>query len=574
MGRRLPSMYLFNRKVKTQLTFSFSIVLAILIAVGLVGLNSLSKIQSELVDVFKYQIPALNYILQADRDLQQAAVAERTLLSELTTSQRQSVLNAYEENSKQTIDRVKLYAELKPSAEEREHIDQFFELNKVWQKQSISIIENATKLSTEELQKRIFKTETAFESMRDHLDTVQEIVLKIATQEFETAQDLYIKTKWFLASIMSIGAFIGLGLAFAISININRKLLNVSTSLSHSSQENDKSSNQLKNFAERVSASVTQQASAIQQTVSTLNEITSMVNSSVQSAEDASQKAVVSSQISEDGKKAVSTVRNNIDQIKTSFEELGVKTNANFERLSNIIEIINNIQEKATIINDIVFQTKLLSFNASVEAARAGNEGRGFSVVAEEVGALAFSSGVAAKEITEILSKSITEVGIIIKDSKRDIQNNIDINKSLIDEGVQTANQGEDILKEIVEHSLNVRDLMNNISQASKEQAEGVHNITIAMNEIDSASAENANIAHHTSEVASKLTAEAVKLRSSSSTLIRMIQGNLNTIQEMEEVEVGNANAEEISKLAKFKHNKEINQEVPSADDIGFRESA
>src|SRR3954468_23516662 len=64
------------------------------------------------------------------------------------------------------------------------------------------------------------------------------------------------------------------------------------------------------------------------------------------------------------------------------------------------------IQNKTRVINDIVFKTKLLSFNASIEAARAGQYGKGFSVVAEEVGRLAQTSGKAAKEIEALLSES------------------------------------------------------------------------------------------------------------------------------------------------------------------------
>lgn len=72
------------------------------------------------------------------------------------------------------------------------------------------------------------------------------------------------------------------------------------------------------------------------------------------------------------------------------------------KKITEITKVISEVAAKTQVINEIVFKTKLLSFNASVEAARAGDQGRGFSVVAEEVGNLAKMSGDAAKEISNI----------------------------------------------------------------------------------------------------------------------------------------------------------------------------
>merc|ERR1711991_356389 len=110
------------------------------------------------------------------------------------------------------------------------------------------------------------------------------------------------------------------------------------------------------------------------------------------------------------GQSQVEKMLHAIDQILKSNNEIEsqvIKNNQSFEKVT---EIINQIANKTSIINDIVFQTKLLSFNASVEAARAGEHGKGFSVVAEEVGTLAKSSGEAAHEIEEMLSKQIDRV--------------------------------------------------------------------------------------------------------------------------------------------------------------------
>lgn len=94
-------------------------------------------------------------------------------------------------------------------------------------------------------------------------------------------------------------------------------------------------------------------------------------------------------------------------EIDSSNKELVKEIERNNTELTKITNMISEINEKTQVINDIVFQTKLLSFNASVEVVRAGEHGKGFAVVAEEVGNLASMSGKASLDISEMLETSI-----------------------------------------------------------------------------------------------------------------------------------------------------------------------
>src|SRR5690606_1064272 len=98
------------------------------------------------------------------------------------------------------------------------------------------------------------------------------------------------------------------------------------------------------------------------------------------------------------GVEQINSLGSAFDEIKDGSHEMVEQMNENARQIDEIGALIRRIEEKTSMINDIVFQTKLLAFNASVEAARAGEAGKGFAVVAEEVGSLAAKSGASAKE--------------------------------------------------------------------------------------------------------------------------------------------------------------------------------
>ena len=129
-------------------------------------------------------------------------------------------------------------------------------------------------------------------------------------------------------------------------------------------------------------------------------------------------------------------------------------------QLQNISGIFSKISSEANVINDIVFKTQLLSFNAFLEAARAGQHGSGFAVVAEEVGNLADSSGKAAKEIRSLLV-----------DSQSNVEDILGKTKTRITDAKSTNVRAQEIFSEIVQY---VADHLRKITESSKSQEEGI----------------------------------------------------------------------------------------------------
>lgn len=132
------------------------------------------------------------------------------------------------------------------------------------------------------------------------------------------------------------------------------------------------------------------------------------------------------------------------------------------KKLNELGSIFEEISSKTSVINDIVFKTQLLSFNASIEAARAGQHGRGFSVVAEEIGNLAQMSGTSATEIGSLLSSSEDHVKNIISGTDEKIAEG----RSVSLEALQSF---EDIRHDIDEITTSIRGVTN--SSEGQEQA-------------------------------------------------------------------------------------------------------
>ena len=181
-------------------------------------------------------------------------------------------------------------------------------------------------------------------------------------------------------------------ISYVIVSKISNKVVRITDDLNESASELLKSSDELSNISAEMATSTQEQAAAIQETSASIEEITGMMahsNSYIQySGKLADEVKGLSSSSAEKMTQLVKAMENILD---------------NNQKLKGLLEIIGEIKNKTELINEIVFQTKLLSFNASVEAERAGEHGKGFSVVAKEIGALAKLSGESADQISKII---------------------------------------------------------------------------------------------------------------------------------------------------------------------------
>lgn len=314
-------------------------------------------------------------------------------------------------------------------------------------------------------------------------------------------------------------------MGFVASNFITRALQSIASDLSTSGEKVSSAASQIATSSETLSRSATGQAASLQETSASIEEISAMINANT---ENAKQSSIVSSQslnTAERGKVVVGDMIKAIGEIDNSNTGIMEQINDTNKEIENIVKIINEIGTKTKVINDIVFQTKLLSFNASVEAARAGEQGKGFAVVAEEVGNLASMSGAAALEITNMLDGSIRTVEGIVKESKIKISKLVLDGKEKVETGTRVARECEDVLKEIVSSVASVSTMVNEISRASQEQAQGVHEITRAIGQLDQITQQNTASSGRSAEAAADLSRQAATLNSVVQKFVSTIEG-------------------------------------------------
>lgn len=245
------------------------------------------------------------------------------------------------------------------------------------------------------------------------------------------------------------------------------------------------SGEQVAHGSEVLAEGASEQAAGIEEISSSLEEISSMSLQNASNAQEASGLSGRASQEANRGNEAMNRMDHAIRQIQHSSDET-----------AKIIKVID----------EIAFQTNILALNAAVEAARAGDAGAGFSVVADEVRSLAMRAAEAARNTSNMIEQSVHNA------------NN----------GVALAEEVGAILSKIVEGVGSTNSFVTKIAQASQEQSQGIEQISKAIQQMDSVTQQNSASAEESAAAAQEV-----------SNVVNQLVDLVNHDDEKEESEMG-----------------------------------
>ncbi|CAM7806679.1 MULTISPECIES: methyl-accepting chemotaxis protein [Enterobacter] len=210
-------------------------------------------------------------------------------------------------------------------------------------------------------------------------------------------------------------------------------------------------SDQLSSRSAQLSVKTEQQSASLVQTAASMEEMAASTKNNADNTRLASEQATIATLQARKGGELMGQVANNMQSITDCAQQM--------------TEIIS-------LIDGIAFQTNILALNAAVEAARAGDHGKGFSVVAGEVRSLAHRSAEAAKNIKSL----------------------IEVTSHNVTQGVNVVSEAEKNMHDIVTGSGNVSRLMDEISASTSEQEKGISQITLALSELERVTQSNVSM--------------------------------------------------------------------------------
>lgn len=505
---------MFN-SIRVKFSLMFAIMAAALIIMAITDATQSRATVKQMQEFSQLFNPAISAILNADRDLYQAQLSEEVLLKpDLSADIRKSEIDNWQENVNQARDRMGEFKKiLKDHPQVLQSTNGFDAQFSLWYQASSEVI-NAVKSNDMESAKRLHETKAKqeFDALRNIYnaageaadDRVKELDLQASAQA--TTQSQISLT---IASLVAIAAlliaYFGPKIIVDAIKDITNRINDVTDgdgnltqripivrqdeigALAHAfnlfvaqlqemviaiiSQTKDVS-HTVENLAIKSATTISishEQEQFVDTIVTAVNQMSAAVREVATNAQQTASEITKVNEQTIEGKKVLSQSVDHIQQLSESVKNAVVvieKLSVNSANIASVLDVIRSIAE----------QTNLLALNAAIEAARAGEQGRGFAVVADEVRTLASRTGSSTQDI----QRMIEELQRGVNDAVRSIESGASLTAST----VSLASQTQDALDEILNSTSKVSDMSTQTATATEEQTHVTEEINRNLTEL------------------------------------------------------------------------------------------
>ncbi|TXR40891.1 methyl-accepting chemotaxis protein [Ectopseudomonas mendocina] len=497
----------------------------LLVAMGVLGVRGITQVAESSTTLTNRHLPAVSLLLNADRDLYQAFVAERSLLDESAHQYADQLRAAHAENLQQAYERVHKFAAMQPGNEALALVAEFDRGYERWKATSLRVLEMSSSDPEGASRLSFADSEAQFEEARTAIDKLGELEDGAANAVGSDAIARGDALVWQQGLLIAIGLLVCLVLIVGFPLLVTRPLHSLLHRIEQiadgdgdlrvrldvlSRDELGKLSQALNRFLDKLqplikevgratgevadsAQSLTEMAAAndrlissehvaVDQVSTAATEMGAAVHEVARNAQNAADAARQAEAQSREGAEVVGATIHSIRQLAQEMESASTTIQTLEQETANIGAVL-------AVIKGIAEQTNLLALNAAIEAARAGEQGRGFAVVADEVRALAARTQESTKDIQQMIERLQIGVQNAVKathsGSARARQSveqaaGVDQALSVTGDSVQRINdmaaqiataceEQSSVTEEIARNISDIRDLSNEAAQTSEQ---------------------------------------------------------------------------------------------------------